>query len=104
MKKIVTLLTSLFFILTVSAKADWGMGITGALHMFDGDGTETTRESGQVNNGSHSEDVAIPEIFVETFDDSNGFALGLSYIPTRALGPKTRTDTKTNKHNNENKQ
>ena len=44
------------------------------------------------NNGSHEEDVLVPEIFVEAILD-NGAAIGLSYIPTRDMGSKSRSDT-----------
>ena len=32
------------FVLTVSAKLEMGIGITGAYHMMGGDGSETTRQ------------------------------------------------------------
>jgi len=67
------------------------IGITGALHMFDVSGTETTRTSNEVNTGSHSEDVMVPELFIES--EGDGISLGLSYIPTRNMGKKNRTDT-----------
>ena len=41
---------------------------------------------------SFSEDVVIPEMFVEAIAD-NGWTLGLAYVPVRELGTKTRTDT-----------
>ena len=92
MRKIITILTPLFLLVTVAAKAEVGIGITAAYHMLEGDGTETTRDSGQLNTGSHSEDVLVPEIFVEAISD-NGFTLGVSYIPTREVGSKSRSDT-----------
>ena len=52
MKKIVAILTPLFLLFTISAKAEIGVGITAAHHMIDGDGTETTRQSNQKNTGS----------------------------------------------------
>ena len=55
---------------------------------------ETTRTSNQVNKGSHSEELAVPEVFIELIGD-NGGAVGLSYIPTRDLGSKSRSDTNT---------
>ena len=59
---------------------------------IDGDGSETTRTSNQVNKGSHSKTVTVPEVFVELLMD-NGGALGVSYIPTRDMGSKSRSDT-----------
>lgn len=92
MKRLVSLISSLFLISIVSANAEMGIGISGAAHMIDGSGSETTRTSGQVNNGSHDEVAVVPELFIETIADS-GFTLGLSYIPTRDMGSKSRSDT-----------
>ena len=92
MKKLIAIVSSLLFITTISAKAEVGFGITGAAHMLMGDGTETTRQSGQVNRGSHDETVVVPEIFLESISDS-GVALGISYIPTRDVGSKSRSDS-----------
>ena len=92
MKKIVTIFLSFIFITLGSAKAEMGIGITGALHMFDASGTETTRTSNEKNTGSHSEDAVVPELFIESISD-DGVTLGVSYIPTRDLGSKSRSDT-----------
>ena len=92
MKKIISAISSLLFVSIVSAKAEIGIGITGAAHMLMGDGSETTRQSGQVNTGSHDETVIVPEFFIESIDE-NGLALGLSYIPTRDMGSKSRSDS-----------
>ena len=92
MKKFITILLSFVFISFQSAKAEMGVGITGALHMLDASGAETTRQSGQVNDGSHDELVIVPELFIEAITD-NGARLGLSYIPTREVGSETRSDT-----------
>ena len=91
MRKIIAILTPLFLLLTVAAKAEVGVGITGALHSFDGSGTETTRDSNQKNTGSHTHDVMVPELFVEAISD--GLTLGMSFIPTREMGSKSRKDT-----------
>ena len=92
MKKYITILLSFLFISFQTVKAETGVGITGAMHFFDASGTETTRQSLEKNNGSHSEDVLVPELFIETIAD-NGAAFGVSYIPTRELGSKSRSDT-----------
>ena len=91
MKKNIAIFLSFIFLACQSAKADMAIGITGAMHSFDVSGTETTRTSGQTNTGDHSEDVVVPELFVETGGD--GITFGLSYIPTRDMGSKSRTDT-----------
>ena len=92
MKKILTTIISSLFLMTISAKADIGIGISGAMHMIEGSGSETTRQSNQVNNGDHDETAEVLEIFVEAIDES-GLAFGLAYIPTRDMGSKSRTDS-----------
>ena len=92
MKKITLVLLSFLFISIQSVKAEVGFGITGALHMLDASGTETIRSSAETNTGSHAEDVMVPELFLEAITD-NGGAVGISYIPTRDVGSKSRTDT-----------
>ena len=94
MKKFVTILLSFLFLSFNSVKADFGMGLTGAVHMFDVSGTETTRQSSEKNTGSHSDEAIVPELFFESINDE-GFAVGLSYIPTREMGSKSRSDTNT---------
>ena len=94
MKKFVTVFLSFVFVTLGVAKADVGIGITGAVHMFDVSGTETTRTSNQKNNGSHSEEAIVPELFIEAITD-DGVVVGLSYIPTRELGSKSRSDSNT---------
>ena len=91
MKKNIAIFLSFIFLSFQAVKAEVAIGITGAMHMFDVSGTETTRTSGQKNTGSHSEDAIVPEIFVETTGD--GATFGLAYIPTRDMGSKSRSDT-----------
>ena len=90
MKKLLSIVSSLILVSTVTAYAEMGIGVSGAMISIDGDGSETTRQSGEVNKGSHSEDTVIPEVFVEFIGDSGAF--GISYIPTRDVGSKSRTD------------
>jgi len=92
MKKLITCISSLLFLTLVSAKAEMGIGISGAMHLIDGTGSETTRTSNEVNNGSHDETAAVPEVFIEAIGD-NGLAVGISYIPTRDMGSKSRADS-----------
>lgn len=92
MKKLLSLLSIISLLTIVSAKADFGIGVSGAMHFIDGSGTETTRTSSEKNNGSHDELATVPEVFVEALLD-NGGALGLSYIPTRDMGSKSRSDS-----------
>ena len=92
MKKYITIFLSLLFLSFQTAKAEMAIGITAGYHMFDASGTETTRQSLEKNNGSHSEEVLVPEVFIEGYAD-NGAAFGLAYIPTRDVGSKSRSDT-----------
>ena len=92
MKKLFSIVSSLILVSTITAYAEIGMGISGTFISIDGDGTETTSSSGEKNTGSHSEEVGVPELFIEAVTD-NGGAFGISYIPTRELGSKSRTDT-----------
>jgi len=91
MKKNIAIFLSFIFLSVQAVKADTAIGITGAVHMFDVSGTETTRTSGQKNTGDHSEEAIVPELFIETANDGVNF--GLSYIPTREMGSKSRSDT-----------
>ena len=92
MKKLTTIVLSFLFLTFNAAKAEFAVGITGAFHSLDVSGTETTRTSGEKNTGSHSEDVMVPELFLETASGS-GLEVGISYIPTREMGSKSRTDS-----------
>ena len=94
MKKLISLISSSLLITIVSAKAEIGIGISGAMHYIDASGTETTRQSNEKNSGSHDETATVPELFIEAISD-DGLAVGISYIPTREMGSKTRTDTST---------
>ena len=96
MKKNIAIFLSFIFLSFQAVKAEMAIGITGAIHMFDASGTETTRTSGQKNTGSHSEDAIVPELFFEVGDSTT---FGVAYIPTRELGSKSRSDTSTSGDN-----
>ena len=91
MKKLTIIVLSFIFITFQAVKADVSVGITGAIHMFDATGTETTRQSGQKNSGSHSEDTLVPELLGNYW--WSWLHSGLAYIPTRSVGSKSRSDT-----------
>lgn len=92
MKKNIAIFLSLLFLTIQSAKAEVAVGITGAFHMLDASGTETTRDSSEKNTGGKTSDVLIPELFIETTGE-NGVTVGFSYIPTRDMGSKSRSDS-----------
>ena len=91
MRKNIAIFLSFLFISITSVKAETMVGITGAMHMLDVSGTETTRTSGERNTGSESENAVVPEFFIEK--EADGVALGLSYVPTKNMGSKSRSDT-----------
>ena len=92
MKKTITTILTLLFISTISAKAEYAIGITGAMHSVDTSGQEKLRDSGKITTASRSEEAIVPEVFFEIIGDS-GAAIGISYIPIRELGSKSRTDS-----------
>ena len=93
MKKLITLLFSAVLFFAAPAQSEIAVGVTVNFATVDTDGSETELSGdAQKATASSSEDVVIPEIFVETISEG-GFVLGLSYIPARELGSKTRTDT-----------
>jgi hypothetical protein len=93
MKKFITIMLSILFISSYSAQStEYAIGITAAQHSIDVDGKEILRESGKVTKATNSEDITIGEVFVEIIGDT-GLALGVSYIPVRELGSKSRTDS-----------
>ena len=94
-KKLISFLSALVVLFSTSVlKAEVGIGISAAFVSLETDGSETLRDSGEVTKGSHSEDLLVPEVFIEHITD-NGGAIGISYIPTRELGNKSRSDTTT---------
>ena len=90
-EKITAIVIFLLFATAQTVKADFAVGITGAMHMFEASGTETTRQSAEKNTGSHDEDAVVPELFIE--GSGSDLVVGLSYIPTRDVGNKSRTDS-----------
>ena len=55
-------------------------------------GTETLRDSSKKTNAVSDESVQVPEVFLE-YGWDNGAAVGVSFVPSRDLGKKTRSDT-----------
>ena len=93
MKKLIAIFSAIFFIMSTSARAELGVGISANFADIDTEGSETELTGDlEKTTASHSKSVTIPEVFVEAVSD-NGFAIGLAYIPARKLGEKSRTDT-----------
>ena len=94
MKNFWIILSISFMLLVTKANADVRFGLSAAYTQIEADGTET--EGGEKTNGSASNDVIIPSIFVEISGEK--FGVGLDYIPLDAdVSDKTksRTDTET---------
>ena len=93
MKKLIAILFASVLFFSAPAMAEIGFGVTANYSEVDTDGSETELTGDlEKTSASVSEDVVIPEVFVEVFNDA-GWALGLSYIPARELGSKKRTDS-----------
>ncbi len=92
MKKIFLSICAIMLI-TFSAHAEKRIGVSAALTMFDTSGTETTKSSGEKNNGEESETVIVPSVFFEFVGDT-GVALGFDIVPVdnQELGSGSRTD------------
>ena len=91
MKKLALTLSTALLMFANTAFAEIAMGVTANFASIDTDGSETLRDSAKVTTGGASENVVVPEIFVEVTGDAG--ALGVAYIPTQELGSKSRTDT-----------
>ncbi len=92
MKKLLAVLLSVFFLTTTSAMAEIGVGITASFASIDSDGKEVELTGDtETTTGSIEEDVEVVEFFAEIIGE-NGLTIGASYVPTRSLGSKTRTD------------
>ena len=80
MKNFWIILSISFMLLVAKANAEMRYGISAAFTQIEADGTET--EGGEKTNGSASNDVIIPSIFVEFTGEK--FGVGLDYIPLDA--------------------
>ena len=93
MKKVIALLITAVMFFAVPAQSEMAIGVTANFASLDTDGYEQELSGdSEKNSKSVSEDVVIPEVFVEAISDG-GFVLGLSYVPVRELGSQSRTDT-----------
>ena len=91
MKKLVLTITAAFLLTVNTVNAEMAIGVTANFATVDTDGSETLRDSAKVTNASASEDVVVPEVFIEVIGDRGAF--GVAYIPVQELGTKSRTDT-----------
>ena len=92
MKKILLSICAVI-LMTFPAHAEKRLGLSLAHTMFDSSGTETTKSSGEKNNGDAEEDVLVPSFFFEVAG-SSGRALGFDIVPVdnQELGSGTGSD------------
>ena len=92
MNKVKIILAALFsFVIASAALAESRIGISAQYHMFSTDGSETLRDSGNITNKSHDDEVIVPSIFIEYMGDS-GLGIGIDYVPVAELGEGTGDD------------
>ena len=95
MKKLLVLLGAMLTAISISTASyagSVGVGVTANWSDLQTDGSQTLKDTSAVTSTSVSEEVLVPELFMEIIAD-NGFAVGVSFIPTQELGSKSRTDT-----------
>ena len=95
MKKLFAVISTLFFLTTVTAKAEVQYGFGLMLGQLSSDGTETEGTAADTSERSKSfEEVFYgADLFLEVVNDS-GLTFGISYVPVDfELGSGSRTDT-----------
>ena len=95
MKKIFAVISTLFFLTTVTAKAEVQYGFGLMLGHLSSDGTETEGTAADTSDRSKSFEEAFygADLFLEVVND-NGFTFGISYVPVDfELGSGSRTDS-----------
>tara|TARA_B100001093_G_scaffold442189_1_gene443756 strand:- start:45 stop:689 length:645 start_codon:yes stop_codon:yes gene_type:complete len=93
MKKLLSIfVASIISLSGTSALAEIGVGVTGNMLSLETSGSQTLKHTGGITSTSITEDVVIPEVFIEVIADS-GAAVGISYVDAQSLGKKSRTDT-----------
>lgn len=90
-KQLITILASVFILPMSAFATELGIGITGNFSSIDTDGTETLLTTAVKTTGGATEDVLVPEIFLELVGDRG--AVGIAYIPVQEMGSKSRSDT-----------
>lgn len=94
MRKIFAIISTLFFLTTLSAKAEiqFGFGLMAGQLSTDGNEAEGTAADTSVRSKSLEESFIGADLFVEFLNDS-GYTVGLSYVPMNfELGSGSRTD------------
>jgi len=74
----------MFGVLTTSANAGFGFGISGTGALIDTAGSETLKSSGVKTLHSEKEAAFIPEVYIQYDIMETGWTLGTSYVPVSA--------------------
>jgi len=91
--RIVTVLTA-FLLMTSSAYAGFGLGISGTGGLIDTSGTETLKTTSVKSQVSEKEPLVMPEVYIQYDIMDSGWTVGTSYVPQSAeLGENTKQRT-----------
>jgi len=91
MKKIIVAISALIISSSISF-ADIAVGVTANFASLDTSGTQTLKDTGAKTSASASEDVTIPELFIEYINPNHGATIGIAFIPSQELGNKSRAE------------
>tara|TARA_B100000767_G_scaffold216213_1_gene203765 strand:+ start:659 stop:1306 length:648 start_codon:yes stop_codon:yes gene_type:complete len=94
MKKIFAIISTVLFLSTISAKADFQFGVGLMLGELNADGKETEGTAAEINNTKTTEEMFYgADLFVEYVTEGE-WTLGVSYVPMDfEIGNKSRGDT-----------
>ena len=84
--------------MTSIANAEFRVGISGSMVLFDASGTETLKSSSnKTTSGDVGENVFIPAVWAEYGHGDSGWTVGIDYVDAEQIGAKsgTRPDTDT---------
>ena len=96
MKIKTTVCTLAILMLASVANAEFRVGISGSLVMFDASGTETLKSSSnKTSSGDVGDTVFVPTVWAEYGHEDSGWSIGIDYVDATELGSKsgTRPDT-----------
>ena len=91
--KIIAVLSALT-LMTTSAYAGFGFGVSGTGGLIDTGGSETLKSTSVKSYGAEKEALAMPEVYVQWDIMGSGWTVGTSYVPVSAdLGENTKKRT-----------
>jgi len=74
----------MFGVLTTSANAGFGLGISGTGALLKTSGSETLKSTGVKTTGSEKSVAGIPEVYIQYDIMETGWTIGTSYVPASA--------------------